>query len=480
MSEKPREVELLISNATVLTMDADRNVFSPGAIAIDGDRIVAVGSDTELRATYAARSVIDASGQIAIPGLIDCHGQSGHALTRGWYEGIPMDGWQSTFANFYRTHATESFWYADGLLAATERALAGVTTSLSYPGSTPCLNELHAVQAGIRAYRQVGLRHVAAVGPGPGPWPHVYGGPHGTAKLSLADELELTRIAVAEFSTDDLMCMVLPAPANLTMDPAGVAGDEVHPDSPIVWEYIARLAKEYEVPIHARAFRGMVTQAVQFVPEIVGPQLLLAHCTTQTRTDRDLIGAHHCSVAHGHYTYENAKSPCHVVEMLDGGANVVLATGGTGPNRSLDLLAHVHAAMQSQRIQEGDVQVLPAAKALAMVTIDAAKALGLGEEIGSLVPGKKADIVIVDGRAPHLQPFLSELALHRLIYAANGGDVSTVIVDGRIVVRDRQLLTVDVVETTARATEESYAAIDRSGLTDPLLMPVDSWTSIRV
>jgi len=304
----------------------------------------------------------------------------------------------------------------------------------------------------------------------------VYGG---TTKLTLADELELTSVALADLPTDDLMCRVLPAPSNLTMDPAGSAGDEPHPDTPVVWEHIAGLARKYDVPIHAHALRGMVTQAVRHVPEIVGPRLHLAHCTSQTRTDLDLIAAHRCSVAHGPYTHANVKAPCHVLELLEGGAGVVIATDGAAPDRSYDLLAQVHPAIQWQRIQAGDVQVLPAAKALAMVTIDAGRALGMADEIGSLEPGKKADIVLIDGRSPHFQPLLPELAVHRLAYAANGNDVSTVIVDGRIVVRERRLLTVDPTEINARATEQSLAALHRSDLHDALRLPTSSSNATR-
>ncbi|WP_350275143.1 amidohydrolase family protein [Kribbella sp. HUAS MG21] len=473
---EPELADLVIANAIVVTMDPDFRILAPGAIAVRADRIVAVGPDAEIRSTYTAPTVIDASGQLALPGLIDSHGHGGHTLIRGWYEGVTADRWLEIFNDFYRTHTTEDFWYADGLLAAAERALAGVTTGLSYPGSTPCLDDLTAVRAGARAYREVGVRHVAAVGPGPGPWPHVY---RGTTKLSLVDELELTSAALADLPTDDLMCRVLPAPSNLTMDPAGAAGDEPHPDTPLVWEHVAELARKYDVPIHAHAFRGMVTQAVRYVPELVGPRLHLAHCTSQTRTDLDLIAEHRCSVAHGPYTHANVKAPCHVLELLEGGANVVIATDGAAPDRSFDLLAQVHPAMQWQRIQANDVQVLPAAKALAMVTIDAARALGLADDLGSLEPGKKADLILIDGRAPHFQPLLPELAVHRLAYAANGNDVATVIVDGRVLVRDRQLQTTELTEITARATAESRAALARSGLTDALHTPTTAWTSTR-
>ncbi|MFF0345795.1 amidohydrolase family protein [Kribbella sp. NPDC004875] len=473
---EPQPADLLIRNAIVLTMDPDFRVLAPGAVAVRADRIVAVGPDAELGTAYRATREIDAEGQIALPGLIDSHGHGGHTLIRGWYEGATADRWLEIFNDFYRTHTTEGFWYADGLLAAAERALAGVTTGLSYPGSTPCLDELTAVRAGARAYREVGLRHVAAVGPGPGPWPHVYGG---TTKLSLADELELTSVAMAELPTDDLMCSVLPSPSNLTMDPAGAASDEPHPDTPVVWEHVAGLSRKHDVPIHAHAFRGMVTQAVRFVPEIVGPRLHLAHCTSQTRKDLDLIAEHRCSVAHGPYTHANVKAPCHVLELLEGGANVVIATDGAAPDRSFDLLAQVHPAIQWQRIQANDVQVLPAAKALSMVTIDAARALGLSDDLGSLEPGKKADIILVDGRAPHFQPLLPELAAHRLAYAANGNDVSTVIVDGRIIVRNQQLQTADITELGSRATTESRAALERSNLLDALTTPPAAWTATR-
>jgi 5-methylthioadenosine/S-adenosylhomocysteine deaminase len=474
----PTVVDLLITNAIVLTMDATFAVLADGAIAVDADRIVAIGETDDVAAQCRGRTTIDAAGQIAIPGLIDSHGHGGHTLIRGWYEGVPADTWLSTFNSFYPQHGTAEFWHADGLLAASERARAGVTTGLAYPGSTPCLDELTAIQAGAKAYRQVGIRHVAAVGPGVGPWPHVYGRPgsSGPIRLTLKDELDLTTAAITDLPTADLMTTVLPAPSNLTMDVEGAAGDEPHPDTPVVWEHMSALADKFNVPVHAHAFRGMATQTERYFPELLGPRLHLAHVTSQTLRDLEIVASAGCSVAHGPYTHANVKAPCHVLEMLEGGANVVIATDGAAPDRSFDLLGQVHPAVQLARIRDGDVRILPAGKALAMVTIDAARALGMSDEIGSLEVGKKADVVLIDARAAHLQPLSVELAPHRLVYAANGNDVSTVVVDGRIVMRDRVLHNVDLASVLDRANRESVAALERSGLSGALSWSDGFWT----
>ena len=154
---------------------------------------------------------------------------------------------------------------------------------------------------------------------------------------------------------------------------------------------------------------------------------------------------------------------CPVPELLDMGVPVAIGSDGTAPDRSTDLFRHMQQCMHYHRRHFRDPQVLPPGKVLEMVTIDAARLLGLGEEVGSLEPGKRADILLLNLATPHLAPLRSMPLEHAISYA-NGNDVDTVIIDGEVLMRHRKVLSVKEDEVIARATLEASKAVDRCNL----------------
>ena len=167
-----------------------------------------------------------------------------------------------------------------------------------------------------------------------------------------------------------------------------------------------------------------------------------------------------------------------LTELLDAGATVMLGSDGVAPDRSYDMFRHMFQAMRYHRFHARDSKVLPAGKVLEMVTIDAARALGLEREIGSLEAGKKADVILVDAWRPHMVPM--NMPLYRVAYFANGNDVSTVLVNGRVLMRDRQVQTVNEDQVLEMAQREAEAAIRRTGLERPLATPEGFWGRSRL
>jgi cytosine/adenosine deaminase-related metal-dependent hydrolase len=158
------------------------------------------------------------------------------------------------------------------------------------------------------------------------------------------------------------------------------------------------------------------------------------------------------------------------------GVNVAITTDGTAPRRSFDLLQAARAAQMAHQLRRGDRYLLPAGKLLEMITIDAARALGWDDELGSLEAGKQADLAILNLRQPHLVP--NWMVVHRLIYEAVGHDVETVIVDGRVVMEDRRVLTIDEGAALDAAEREARAIVERAGLHAHLTPP--GWGRIRL
>jgi len=162
-----------------------------------------------------------------------------------------------------------------------------------------------------------------------------------------------------------------------------------------------------------------------------------------------------------------------VPELLDAGVTVMLGSDATGPDRSYDMFRHMFQCMRYHRFYYRDPSVLPAGKILEMVTIDAARALGLEKELGSLEPGKKADLILIDMFKPHLVP--ANMPVHRVAYFANGNDVDTVIVNGEVLMENRQVKTVNEAEVLRLAQKAIKNAIQRTNLHRLLTIPERFW-----
>ena len=168
---------------------------------------------------------------------------------------------------------------------------------------------------------------------------------------------------------------------------------------------------------------------------------------------------------------------CPATELIDAGVTVMLGSDGVGPDRSYDMFRHMFQAMRYHRFHFRDETVLPAGKVLEMVTIDAARALGMEKDLGSLEAGKKADVILLDMFKPHLYPL--NMPVYRVAYFANGNDVDTVIVNGDVLMEGRRVRTVNEAEVLEQAQLEADKAITRTGLAHLLAIPDRFWNVTR-
>ena len=182
-------------------------------------------------------------------------------------------------------------------------------------------------------------------------------------------------------------------------------------------------------------------------------------------------------VLSGPMTNAYIKNRCPVVELLESGVNVAFCTDASAPNRTYDLLEKLRIGLWLHRSHFKDANVLTAGKALEMITIDAAKALGLDDELGSLEEGKKADLVLFDTQKPHLYPLWQEPL--RLVYQASGHDVDAVIISGRLLMENRTVSTVDEQSILTAAQREAEKMLDRTGFRESAGMPKRFWKSTR-
>jgi cytosine/adenosine deaminase-related metal-dependent hydrolase len=470
------QTTVLVGGA-VVTVDETRRVLDPGAVAIEGDRIAAVGPREEVLEDHRDAETVDLQHTVLLPGLVDSHGHAGHALTKDVADGTGE--WLDAVAELYFRASGRSFWEAESRLAALERLQAGVTTSLSYTGSMPRVDDPKFAEAAASGYREYGLRHVVAVGPPNAPLPRrCYDPETETETLVDLDRAMATTEAVVDrlHGSADGRLSVAVAPSSLVpeRDDDGAATAF----SVEQLERVVALADDRDLSMQAHAYAGEVAAAAAAVPEALSDRLSLAHCAGIDEREIELMAEHDVSASHGPLTHAYASARFPVVEAMEAGVNVAVSTDGAAPDRSFDLLAQGRIAAQLQRAHFGDTSLLPAGTVLETMTIDAAEALGLEDEVGSLEPGKRADVVAVDLDAAKLAPRVQHVP--RLVNYADGSDVEFVAVDGETLVADGELQ-VDVVvdEVLADADRELRAAVERAGFESYLDSHPDLWGAVR-
>jgi cytosine/adenosine deaminase-related metal-dependent hydrolase len=465
----------VLEGGAVVTVDADRRVLDPGAVVVEGGRVRAVDDRASVREAHPDADRIELHEHVLLPGLVDTHGHAGHGLTKNL--AADEGRWLDAVRALYFEHAGESFWAAESRLAALERLRAGVTTSLSYVGSEPRVDHPRYAEAAAAGYDAFGLRHVVAVGPPDPPYPRRFADPERDEGhlVDLDGALETTgRVADSLDGAAGGRLRVAVAPASLAPE---LDGGEATPRAAEAMRRVAALAEEYDLPVQAHAYGGHVAAAAGAAPELLSERLSLAHCAGVSTRELDLMAEHGVSASHGPLTNAYARDRFPVVEAMERGVTVAVSTDGAAPDRSFDLLAQPRVAMKLQQAYFGDTSLLPAGRLLESITVDAASALGLDGEVGALAPGTRADVIALDRRSPRLAP--ARAPVHRAVHYANGDDVSFVMVDGDVLLRDGAVRVGPDAETVlADAESEMAAAAERAGETDAL-DPDPAWGAIR-
>jgi cytosine/adenosine deaminase-related metal-dependent hydrolase len=491
MLVSPVQVDLLLTGAYVLTMDATNQVFNPGAVAIKGSQIAAAGPDDELRTRYAAAQQIDLRGHAVLPGLVDAYSHAGHGLIKAIYH--PRLGWPGNRVYFHGS--TPEWWEAEAELTALERLRFGVTTGHTVLGATPArADDAVYAEAHIKGVLRVGIRDMISLGPPdpfidhvPKPWTATDWRTGAPVEREFSHEqcLRVAEQVVRQWHKrhDERVFVSLHPPylfGRLAAHPR-MKHDYTAADGRVVLahaEEMREAADRLGVVILTHAFRGCLDWASRHfgdrVYALLRPDVLLAHANGLTDSEVDLIARSGCAVVCAPSTGENVwYGVCPVQALLRRGVRVAISTDGNAPRFSMDLWKDIYRAMFHQFMAHGDMGALPAGRALRMVTIEAAGVIGLDHLIGSLEPGKQADVIAVDLRQPHLTPRVAVPNL--LAYYVEGHDVSTVVVGGRVLMRDRVVLTVDPGAVVERAQLEAAAAFQRVGVDEFLRFDDAYW-----
>ncbi len=431
--------DLILTGGTVVTMNDRYDVWEPGAVAIRDGAIVAVGPAEEVARTWTAREVVDCSGHAVIPGLINAHTHAPMTLVRGLADDLRLDVWLIGYMMpVEREFVRPDFCWLGTQLACAEMIRSGVT----------CFGDMYYYEEAVAdATAQVGMRAVCAQSILKFPTPDA---------TSYDDGLRLAQDFIGRWRGHPL---IIPA---LGPHAAYTATEEMLREC-------VRLAMAYDVPIHIhisetaqevqdhRAEYGMPIVPWVKKQGILEAKTTAVHCVHLDEGEMHTLLHHGTGVAHNPTSnLKLASGVAPVARMLALGLNVGIGTDGPASNNDLDMFEEMRLAALLAKGVTGDPTALPARQALAMATIIGARALHIAHLTGSLEVGQRADIAIVQLDDLHLTP-----RFHRdpdsiyslLVYAAKGHDVRHVLCDGRWLMRDRALLTVDPEALRVQAAE---------------------------
>jgi cytosine/adenosine deaminase-related metal-dependent hydrolase len=476
--------DLLFHDATVITMNAGRAVFDHTSVAVRDGRIVEVGAPAALKAKYSGASLIDCRHKALLPGMVDLHGYLGGSLVKSIGQDLGGGERRNLLEDLLITATDEAWWEVDAQLNALERLKMGQTCMFSMMGGNGTrTDDVVFAQIAVRELQRIGLRTRIGVGPARPPWPRRFTYWRGGVK------------AEAEVSFDTVMDNCERLIAN--RDPQGIVDfgvalsrignrnehDPVWSPQREAWvrrqaEAARALRERHDVTFWTHAYGNAIEYAHDEKLGLLGPKTVLSHCTGISERAIAILretGTHaaHHPRAGRIYTYPGR---CPVPELIDAGVNVALGSDMPATH-NCDLFMDMKAAIDQQRIHFKDARVLPPGKALEMATIDGYKALGLDGELGSIEAGKQADLITVNLRAPHLYPL--DMPVYRLVYNATGNDVADVMVAGRLVMRERKLITIDedAVLECAQRVYRTFA--ERAGLPRHTALPAGFWGASR-
>ena len=451
--------DLLLKNAAVVTVDPKHNVYFPGYVAIKDGKIASVGP-MESYPDEPSAKIIDCGGKAILPGLIDAHGHGGHSTLR--YLGEGSGNWSYMAAEIYCRDTDDFFWYADSALTAAERIKFGVTTGVSMIGSMNRADRIEILDAHFAGARKTGIRHFSGLGcSGNAPKYYRHFFEDGSSKeytVSRADAIKNTELALKEFqgAYPKQYCIVAPSVMGRK---TGLSDAEAAEEN----RAMNRLAEEYGTIVHTHAYGGDVEFLWETSPEVLKPSLSLTHSTNLSEKEIEIVAKTGAYIFHGPSTNSIIRGWCPVYELLRAGANLAIVTDGAAPDRGYDLWRDMKAFRTVHRIHEKTVKVAPPGLILELCTIRPARALGIGDLVGSIEPGKLADLITIDIAQPHFAPLLKEHIVQALVYATTGTDVRDVYIEGEPVMLGRKLVKCSEQAILQDANDSLASMISRIG-----------------
>ncbi len=416
--------DLIIKGKYVLPMDPDLSIIKDGMVAVEKNNIIAVGEEKELKNKYEAREIIDAGNGIIMPGLINTHTHAAMAYFRGLADDLPLDEW----LNNRIWPAEAKFVKPDFVRKSSELACLEMIKS-----GVSCFNDMYFFQEiTAKVAEKAGMRMTAGEGILDFPTP----------SCKTPDEAMAKTIELAEkFKNSELISIAF-------------APHSVYACGRDVLIKIKELAEEYNLPVHIHLSETKKEvedcenkhgrPSVEYLDEIgfLSDRVIAVHGVWLSEKDLEIyknrgVKASHCPISN----MKLASGIAPVPEMLEKGITVGLGADGVASNNTLDLFSDMRACALLHKVSKLNPTVLSAREVVRMAAINGAKVLNLDKKIGSLKAGKRADIITINLDKPHLAPIYDPYS--HLVYCASAQDAEDVIINGKIVMRNRVIKTID-------------------------------------
>ena len=451
---------MLIIHATILTMNAQREIIEDGAIAIQGNRIVAVDKTPVLQVRYPSEEILDQTGKLIIPGLIDTHVHLAQAMLRGCADDMELIQWLCERVWVLQGNYTQDDGYVSARLCIAEMLKSGTTTFLE-----SMLAHRYGFDGIAQAVEESGIRACLAgivmdIGTYATQDNSMHPGMRETRETSLLGVLDM-HSKWQGAANDRIHVWFGPrTPGGVTSELYREMTDLAHQRDMGITMHLAEVEAD---KIYLQENFGLSPVLYAESVGLLGPKSVLVHMVWLN--DQDIAKLAETGTTVSHNPSSNSKlasGVCKVPQLLQQGVNVSLGCDGGPSNNDYDMIREMKLAAIIHKAVSINPVIVPAETVLEMATINGAKALGLEHEIGSLEVGKKADLVIIDLNRLHTTP--SPNPVSTLVYTATGGEVDTVLVDGKIVVKQGQLVTMKEEEIIQQANVHAQQVYRRAGI----------------
>lgn len=432
-----QDADILIKNGTLITMDPHKPIIGNGFLCVRGDAISSIGNGDSYG--IHAGKTIDAKGGLVLPGLINGHTHAAMTLFRGLADDLPLMEWLNHYIFPVESRMDREFVRTGTLLACAEMILSGTTTFC----------DMYLFEDEVaEAARDAGMR--CLVGEVLYDFPSPNYGP-------IEEGLKYTEAMIRKWQGHPLVSIAVEPHAVYTCSPdLLMAANELagRYGVPLII-HVAESASEIEEvrkKYGRRPFEHLESLG------ILGPHLIADHCVHLDDGEIGRMVRHKVkAITNPESNMKLASGISPVPQLLAHGIAVGLGTDGCASNNNLDLFEEMDTAAKIHKVSAMDPTVLDAFTVFKMATLSGARALGMGDRIGSLEVGKKADVIVVDTHKPHLTPMYNPYS--HLVYAAKGSDVSHSLINGKLVMEDRRLLTLDLHEVLRKAHETSLKVL---------------------
>jgi 5-methylthioadenosine/S-adenosylhomocysteine deaminase len=422
-------IDLLLLNGYVITMDSERRILANASVAINGPEIIDIDDSNELDGKYTAKEFIDCTGKLIMPGLINLHTHAPMTLFRGYANDMQLEKWLLKYMfPSEKRFVNEEFCYYGALLACIEMIESGTT----------CFADMYYYEDEVaRATQEIGMRGVLAESVLKNETPDSV---DFEAGLSHAEEY------IKRWRGNDLIIPAVGPHAPYTCnDEILIRCKELADEYKVpLLIHVAETIKEVKDSMNTSGYRP-----VEYLGTlgVLDKNVVAAHCVWLTTKEMEMLRENGVKVAHNPTSNLKLGSGiAPVPELLDREVVVGIGTDGCASNNDLDMIEEMRLASLLHKGTHADPTKVDARQGIGMATIEGAKALGIDDITGSIEVSKRADIAILNLDRTHLTPFYDytlENIYSQVVYAAKSSDAETVIINGKVVMRDRTILTIE-------------------------------------